>query len=177
MKASEVVWSVEGQTEFYLDELAKVSMEQICRKPNDHAWSMGQMLVHLMNSARFMQLVNVEACRDASNPNVLVGGAKNDRGKEVFRAGSIPPISIQVPPSPQYTPAQPESMEQIRTGMQDVIARMRSVAPTLNEIPTENTVQHPGLGYLNAQEWFQLIEMHYRHHRHQLDRLKEFLGV
>ncbi len=177
MNASEIVSNVEAQTEIYLNELTNLSMDQLCRKPNDEAWSMGQMMVHLMNSARFMQLRNVEACRDASNPDTHVGGDKNDRGKEVFRVGSFPPIQIQVPPSPQYTPAQPDSEEEIRAGMQDVIARMRSVAPALDEIPPENTVEHPGLGYLNAKEWFQLVEMHYRHHRHQLGRLKEFLGV
>ncbi len=177
MNTNEIVTSVGAQTELYLNELTSLSMDQLCRKPSDDAWSLGQMMVHLMNGARFMQLPNVEACRDASNPAVHVGGAKNDRGEEVFRVGSFPPIQIQVPPSPQYTPVQPESKEEIRAGMQDVIARMRSVAPALDEIPAENTVEHPGFGYLNAKEWFQLIEMHYRHHRHQLGRLKEFLGV
>ena len=177
MNTSEIVLGVEAQTEFYLNELTNLSMDQLCRKPRDDAWSLGQMMVHLMNSARFMQLPNVEVCRDATNSAVHVGGSKNDRGEEVFRVGSFPPIRIQVPPSPQYTPAQPESKEEIRVGMQDVIVRMRSVAPALDEIPTENTVAHPGFGYLNAKEWFQLIEMHYRHHRHQLGRLKEFLGV
>ncbi|OFW79710.1 MAG: hypothetical protein A2201_04025, partial [Alicyclobacillus sp. RIFOXYA1_FULL_53_8] len=156
---------------------ANVSMEQLCRKPNDDEWSLGQMMAHLMNSARFMQLRNVEACRDASNPAVHVGGTKNDRGEAAFRAGSFPPIRIQVPPTPQYTPAQPKSKEEIRAGMEDVISRMRAVSSTLAEIPTENTVEHPGFGHLNAKEWFQLLEMHYRHHRHQLARLKEFLGV
>ena len=177
MNTSEIVLSVEAQTEFYLSELTNLTMDQLCRKPGDNAWSVGQMMVHLMNSARFMQLPNVEACRDASNPAVRVDGAKNDRGAEVFRVGSIPPIRIQVPPSPQYTPAQPESKEEIRAGMQDVIVRMQAVAPALDEIPAGNTVEHPGFGYLHAKEWFQLIEMHYRHHRHQLGRLKEFLGV
>ncbi|MHB1955524.1 MAG: DinB family protein [Sulfobacillus sp.] len=177
MNASEIVSSVEAQTETYLNELANLSMDQLRRKPNDDAWSLGQMMVHLMNSARFMQLSNVDACRDASNPAVHVGGAKTDRGEAAFRVGSFPPIRIQVPPSPQYTPAQPESKDEIRAGMQDVMVRVRSVASTLDEIPAENTVEHPGFGYLNAKEWFQLVEMHYRHHLHQLGRLKEFLGA
>ncbi|MCY0870562.1 MAG: DinB family protein, partial [Firmicutes bacterium] len=100
-----------------------------------------------------------------------------DIGRELFRVGSFPPIQIKVPPSPQYTPMQPESKEEIRAGMQEVIVRMRSIAPALDDIPAENTVEHPRFGYLNAKEWFQLTEMHYRHHRHQLNRLKEFLGI
>lgn len=176
MNMSEIVLSVEVETESYLNELANVNMEQLCRKPSDHAWSVGQMMVHLMNSARFMQLRNVETCREAANPGVRVGGTKNERGEAAFREGSLP--FVQVPPTtPGYTPTQPQSKEEIRVGMEDVIVRMRAVASTLDEIPSENTVEHPGFGYLNAREWFQLIEMHYRHHRHQLGHLKEFLEV
>lgn len=47
------------------------------------------MMVHLMNSARVMQLRNVELCRDAANPAIRVGGTKNDRG-EVTREGELP---------------------------------------------------------------------------------------
>lgn len=176
MNMNEIVLSVEVQTESYLNELANTSMEKLCRKPSDDAWSLGQMMVHLMNSARFMHLRNVDACRDTSNPGVRVGGSKNERGEAAFREGSFPPIRIQVPPTPQYTPTQPQSKEEIRAGMEDVIARMRAMVSTLDEIPAENTVEHAGFGHLNAKEWFQLIEMHFRHHRHQLIRLKEFLG-
>lgn len=176
MNTNEMVSSVEVQTGFYLNELTNLTMDQLCRQPVDDAWSMGQMMVHLMSSARFMQLANVNACRDAENPAVHVGGTKNERGEELFRAGSFPPIRIQVPPSPQYTPAQPTSKEEIRVGMASVVDLMRSVAKTLDEIPAENTVLHPRLGFLNAKEWFQMVEMHYRHHRHQLTRLQEFLA-
>lgn len=177
MNTNEILLSVEAQTTSYLNELANLSMEQICRKPSADEWSLGQMLVHLMNSSRLMHLRNVEVCKDASNPGVCVGGVKNDRGERAFREGSFPPVRIQVPPSPQYTPTQPAGKEEIQAGMQDVIVRMRAVASILDEIPLENTVEHPGFGYLNGEEWFQLIEMHYRHHRHQLGRLHAFLGV
>lgn len=173
---SEIVSGVEAQTKVYLNELSNVSMEQLCRKPSDDEWSLGQMMVHLMNSAT-IQLRNVELCRNAADPAVRVAGTKNDRGKAAFREGSFPPVRIHVPPTPEYTPAQPQSKDEIREGMQDVIARMRAIMLTVDEIPNENTVEHPGFGNLNAKEWFQLIEMHYRHHRHQLVRLQDFLRM
>lgn len=177
MNPSEIVLSVETRVKTYLMELENWDMEQLCRKPSEDAWSLGQMLVHLMTAPHFMQLRNLELCRDASNPAVQIGGAKSPIGEEVFRMGSFPPDPIRVPPSPQYTPAEPQSKDEIRVGMQDVISRMRSTAETLEEIPVENTVEHPRFGYLNAREWFQLIEMHYRHHLLQLNRLKAFLGA
>lgn len=176
MNTSEVVSGVKVETESYLQEVERLSMDQIVSQPSPDEWSIGQMMIHLMNSGRFMQLRNVEACRDATHPDVHVGGCKTEKGEVVFNSGSFPAIRIQVPPSPQYTPAQPKTKEEIRDGMEDLIKRMERIAPTLTEIPLDHKIEHPGFGYLNATEWFQLIEMHYRHHQHQLARLKHALG-
>ena len=37
-------------------------------------------------------------------------------------------------------------------------------------------VEHPGFSYLNAKEWYQLIEMHFRHHQRQKKELDQFLN-
>lgn len=102
---------------------------------------------------------------------------KTERGQAVFAAGSFPPVAIRVPPSPQYTPQQPASKDEIVRGLRRVTARMRELEPALASIPAERTRLHPALGALNAVEWFQLIEMHYRHHLLQKERLDAFLGL
>ncbi|MNY73733.1 hypothetical protein D3C86_2125930 [compost metagenome] len=56
-----------------------------------------------------------------------------------------------------------------------MIDRMKEVLPQLEKGTMQNTVPHPRFGPLNAQEWFLLIEMHYRHHLLQMDRLTQFL--
>ncbi|MGC5328690.1 DinB family protein, partial [Brevibacillus sp. SYSU BS000544] len=125
--------------------------------------------------AVYMQLRNIELCRKGEAGSVVINGAKSEAGAAVFGQGSFPPIRIQVPASPQYTPAQPESKEQIVEGLNMVLAKMKEMGPTLEEISPQMTVAHPRLGELNAKEWFSLVEMHYRHHLHQKDRLKQFL--
>lgn len=175
MNTQEIVKRFEEITALYLEELDRFSMEQLLHKPNAEDWSIGQLYVHLVGSARHMQLRNVELCRDASHPAVQADGSKSEAGGAIFAQGAFPPIRIHVPPSPEYTPGQPDSKEGLAEDLRSVAARMRELEPLLAGIPSCHTVAHPRLGYLNATEWFELAEMHYRHHLRQLERLKALL--
>lgn len=169
---AEALQALEKSVERYIDELDSFSMEQLLAKPSEEDWSIGQMYVHLIQSARNMHLRNADQCI-TGNEAVLVGtGEKTENGKKAFELGGFPPIRIRVPASPQYTPQQPESKEQLIDGLQAVVERMRRTEPALDQAPHENTVPHPNFGALNAAEWFLLVEMHYRHHFLQLERLK-----
>lgn len=156
----------------YIHELDSFSLDQLQQKPSDNEWSIGQMIQHLINSALHMHLRNMDQCLV---PQDLQGSpaGKTETGAAAFAQGSFPPIRIQVPPSPQYTPKQPESKEQLIQGLHAVIQRMKEAEPTLEKASKQNTVSHPSFGGLNAEEWFLLVEMHYRHHLLQLDRLKQ----
>jgi hypothetical protein len=132
------------------------------------------MYLHLIRTALFMQLKNAEACREQETAAPSTG--KTEPGVEIFALGSFPPVRVRVPASPQYTPPQPESIEEIEHGLHAVIARMREVEPTLASIPEDRTVSHPRLGGLNALEWYALVEMHYRHHLLQKERLDSYLN-
>ncbi|NQX61767.1 DinB family protein [Paenibacillus qinlingensis] len=157
----------------YIHELDKFSLEQLKQKPSDNEWSIGQMVQHLISSALYMQLRNVDQCLMASQDPSVSREEKTVDGGAVFAQGSFPPIRIHVPPSAQYTPEQPESKEQLIQGLHTVIQRMQEIEPTLDKASKQNTVSHPRFGGLCAEEWFLLVEMHYRHHLLQLGRLKE----
>ncbi|MED4753206.1 DinB family protein [Brevibacillus choshinensis] len=172
MNIKEVCKSLQESTSRYVEELKHFSIEELTRQPSPSEWSIGQMYVHLYQSALYMQLSNVEKCRSGSG---LTTGEKTEIGKTVFANGELPPVRVQVPPSPEYTPSQPESKEQILEGMNAVVARMQAVESQLHEISPEGKIAHPAFGPLNGVEWFQLVAMHYRHHFRQLDRLKSEL--
>lgn len=159
----------------YIHELDQFNMEQLKEKPSDNEWSIGQMVQHLISSALYMQLRNIDQCLMPSQDSLVPRTEKTEVGAAVFAQGSFPPIRIHVPPSPQYTPEQPESKEQLIQGLHTVIQRMKDIEPTLEKVSKENTVPHPSFGGLYAEEWFLLVEMHYRHHLLQLDRLKQGL--
>ena len=151
-------------------------MEELTRQPGEEDWSLGQMYQHLCNTALYMQIRGIEACKEGPGNPAVSGAAKSEAGASAFSMGSFPPIRIKVPASPQYTPGQPESKEKLRESFHTVLRRMRELEPDLAAIPAERTVAHPRLGGLNATEWFALVEMHYRHHLLQQERLVQFLA-
>ncbi|GAA4700491.1 DinB family protein [Brevibacillus fulvus] len=170
---AEALQALEETVERYLIELEAIDMEQLQKKPSEEEWSIGQMYNHLIQSAQFMHLHNVDQC--------LAGGGaaaddamaeKTESGTEVFDRGSFPPVRIRIPASPQYTPKQPESKEELRAGFRSVVERMKRTESTLNKAPRSKKIHHPRFGALDANEWFLLVEMHYRHHLLQLERLK-----
>jgi hypothetical protein len=169
---TEALQAFEAAVERYIDELGNFNMEQLLAKPSEEDWSIGQMYVHLIRSAQNLHLRNVDQCIAGSDAAPEGTGEKTENGKKVYELGSFPPIRIRVPASPQYTPQQPESKEQLVDELQAVVVRMRSTEPALAQAPLENTIPHPNFGALNAVEWFLLVEMHYRHHFLQLERLK-----
>ncbi|MGV2962409.1 DinB family protein [Paenibacillus sp. AGC30] len=168
---TEVLTSFETAVERYLVELNKLDMGSLYKKQSEEEWSIGQMYVHLIQSALFLHLHNIEQCLSSGDSTLNSGEEKTELGRQVFELGQFPPVPIKVPASPQYTPQPPESMESLIDGLRMVVERMRSTAAVLHQASVNNKIRHPRLGALNAQEWFLLIEMHYRHHFLQLDRL------
>lgn len=159
----------------YLVDLENLDMEQLHAKPNEEEWSIGQMYMHLIQSAHLMHLRNVDQCLGGSEAVIGITGEKTENGRTAFELGSFPSIRIKVPASPQYTPQQPESKEQLMEGLRGVVERMKRTEITLSQASVENRILHPGFGALNATEWFLLVEMHYRHHLLQLERLQNFI--
>ncbi|MGO4732392.1 DinB family protein [Paenibacillus sp. 2KB_22] len=168
---TEVLESLETSVERYLAELRKLDMDSLHRKQSEEEWSIGQMYVHLIQSALFMQLHNIEQCLSSKDSTLNSDEKKTELGRQVFELGQFPPVPVKVPASPQYTPQPPESKESLSEGLHMVVERMRNTEPLLHQASENNKILHPRLGALNAQEWFLLIEMHYRHHFLQLNRL------
>lgn len=168
----EALQEFERTVQRYLNELENLDMEQLLKKPSEEEWSIGQMIIHLINSAQFMHLRNVDLCLTGNDSDLSQSGEKTENGKAAFELGSFPPIRIKVPASPQYTPQQPDRKEQLTEGIINVVERMKRTEANLSQTPEQKKLDHPGFGALNAKEWFLLVEMHFRHHLLQLDRLK-----
>ncbi|WP_136607358.1 DinB family protein [Paenibacillus dokdonensis] len=175
MNTQETIQRLEGVTQHYLKELERFSMEDLTRKPGEDEWSLGQMYMHLINASLYLHLRNVRACASSAE-DVLTEGEKSERGEAAFLNNEFPPIRVHVPPSPAYTPRQPDSKEQIREGLLSVLAEMKKAEQVVDGAPKQNKLIHPGFGALNAAEWFMLVEMHYRHHLRQKERIESVLA-
>ena len=159
----------------WLRELDTYTEEQFLRKPSEHEWSIGQVYMHLFQSAKFFHLKQIEQC--AAQQGTVTNGEKKMPGKISFMLGMFLPVRIKVPPSPQYTPPQPKNKEEATTKLNKIIIDVKNILPAVEHASLENKTAHPALGYLNAREWYQLISMHFHHHLRQKARLDKFLGI
>lgn len=89
---AETLHEFEATVDRYLIKLDNLEMEQLLRKTDEDEWSIGQMYMHLIQSAQFMQLNNVDQCLAGNEATVVVSGIKTEQGREVFELGSFPPV-------------------------------------------------------------------------------------
>lgn len=153
---------------YYMEELEKYSTEQFRIKPSAEEWSLGQMYNHLISATR-MQLDAIAKCR---NEVPSATNKKTDMGEKVYMMGAFPDIKIKLPDHPGYTPENPANKEDVQKQLLELITIIKKIESTIPTIPSDCKVAHPGLGYLNAAEWFQLISMHFAHHLRQKERLE-----
>ena len=165
----------ESLVQIWQNEINKYTEEQFLRKPHDDEWSIGQVYMHLYQSAKFLHIKQIEQC--VSRQGATINGKKAKKGKVVFTLGMFLPIRVKVPPSPQYTPAQPKNKEEVSEKLNQIIIEMKNILQTVEQSLLESKTPHPAFGYLNAREWYQIIPMHFYHHLRQKSRLDKFLGV
>ena len=158
----------------YLTSLDKYSEVDFARKVNVATWSLGQMYGHLVVGTRFYHLKQITQCLDEDG---TMDGKKKLPGTLSFLLGSFPPVRIKVPPSETYTPKQPKSIEAMKSSLESLIVAMREVEQKVASSTSRHKTHHPAFGYLSAREWFQLIEMHFRHHLRQQRRLEQLFAV
>ncbi len=173
MKPDKAYRNFLNQVEIWEEALGKYSLEELLKQPEEGSWSLGQVYMHLISATLDFQLPQAETCMNTSENS---SSGKNFRGFMTYRIlGGFPPVQIKVPPSKTYTPKQPQSREQIEQGLAEVRERMKQVFEGLSQNKSKGKTKHPGLGFLNAREWFALVPMHFKHHLHQKKRLDAFL--
>lgn len=173
MTAKESLQRWEKVSQQWMAALDNYSEEELLRQPEEGAWSIGQVYVHLLGSAQFFHLAHVKTCL-ASNDNSEK--SKKMPGIISYFLGIFPPIKIKVPPSPQYTPPQPKSREALRESYANLQKAMTETAAAIENTTFKGKSEHPAFGFVSAPEWFQMIEMHFHHHLRQKGRLDKFLG-
>ncbi|WP_207952145.1 DinB family protein [Paenibacillus turpanensis] len=176
ISTTESLQKLEELTTHYVEELHQYELEELRRKPDEEQWSLGQMILHLTNTALRTQIPNIKTCLAADQGGAAAAGEKTEAGQMLFGQGGFPNTRIRIEGNPGHTPPQPESKEQLIQGLQEVANGMKELLPLLEKASLASTVSHGRFGALQAVEWFLLVEMHYRHHLKQKDRIKAFLA-
>ena len=165
----------ESLAQIWLQAIDTYTEEQFVHVPAEGSWSIGQLYNHLINSAKNLNLKNIALCDEGKG--TTISGGKKVPGAVTYFFGRIPPVRIKVPPSPTYTPKQPANKAEVKENFIEVIRLVKESRGKAEKALPIIKVAHPAFGFLNAAEWFQLLEMHYRHHLRQKKRLDLFLGV
>ena len=165
----------EKTTKLYLDKLAVYQEEHLQAIPPDEGWSLGQVYVHLILANDHFFLKNAKRC--LSKEDTERGGRKNRNGKIIFLLGGFPNMKYKMPKAVEVIPRPPESLEELRGKLLKSIDIGKEIAKQLEGYDPKEKIQHPAFGYLNAKEWFNMCEMHFRHHLRQIKSLEKFLSI
>ncbi len=164
----------EKTAHFLLGELNKYSLEQILQKPDEKSWSLGQLYNHLTLGTFNFNIKNIRKCIHLKeNKNK----SKSIPGILVFFIGTFPPFRFKVVDPLKYNPAKPESIAEIKENLSKLVLEMNNIKDDLISEKIFGKEKHPVLGYLNSYEWYKLIEMHFRHHLRQKERVEKKLGI
>lgn len=176
MTAQDINAALHATLEPYLNSLGEYTDEQFAHKEADDIWSLGQLYEHLVVSANFFFLANTVRCLDKRKGQE--GGEMNANGDNVYSYNSFPPIKVKIPGSDDKS-AQPEAKEKgdyvgsFTKMLADVDAITERIAADEGTYKTH----HVAFGWLNAIQWYQMLEMHHRHHHRQQAELEGFAGV
>lgn len=157
---------------YWLDEIDNYSESDFLKNPTADSWSVGQVYIHLILGSDHFFIANSAACQLGKGD--LKKGGKNKYGALIFFLKRFPPMKFNLPKS-GVQPREPESIEYVRNKLIKTIEKIQQTAGSLNGFDTKMKIKHPGFGYLNAEEWLQLNEFHFKHHIRQKNQLDKFL--
>lgn len=102
---------------------------------------------------------------------------KTEFGQLLFDQGGFPPIKIRLPDEWNQPPNNSDSKETLTNRLDGLLSRLRESERQLEAINPNFKVKHDGFGWLNAQEWYELVGMHSRHHLRQKSELDQRLEL
>lgn len=154
--------------EQYMLNLDRYSMKQLRFKCNENVWSVGQMYIHVIEVAE-EYIRHIESCTKATHEEPE---GKTEDGTKAFAEKEWPNIRVKLEQPPNAT-RNPESKDEIKAGLEQVLEKLAYWASCVNEANPACKVRHGWFGWLNARDWFEMVGMHSRHHLRQKAILDE----
>lgn len=93
----------------------------------------------------------------------------------LFTSNEFPDKKLKGPPDIE-DPGQPESIGQLEKAWKEMKSKLALLEDKISTSDYRGKTKHPGLSYLGTWEWVQFIDIHFRHHLRQKERLDRYLG-
>lgn len=163
-------------SEEWLNDLKNFKDEQIALKASENQWCLAELYDHIMRVARTYQIPNFRKCLSEGVRKPL---AKNYKGFVIFDVNYLPYTKMRMESFPtkimnDFTPTIKPKQELIEE-FESFIEEVKSLESELLSSHSSIKYLHPLFGWINATEWFRLIEIHTRHHLPQRERIKNFI--
>jgi hypothetical protein len=156
---------------FYKSELQDYSLEQLRYISEEGVWSIGQMYDHLILVSH-SYLDKMETCSYMTEEQHL---GKTEFAEQLYKVGRFPPRKFKLPDELNTPPNNSDSKEKLSSRIDQVILRLNQWESKVDDINPNYKVEHISFGWLNAREWYDLVEMHFSHHLRQKDELEQRL--
>ncbi len=160
--------------EGYIAALDNYSDEQFTHKSAEDVWSLGQMYEHLSVSASYFFMANTLRCLEQRKGQI--SGKKNQYGDNLYKYNSFPPIKIRIPDAVRGPEPVARSRAEYKLLFQKIIADAAPLVEPVSDDLGQYKCLQPAFGWLNAHEWYHLMEMHFRHHLRQQTDLEAVLS-
>jgi len=155
-------------------QLNRYTIEQLHMKPAKDRWSLGQVYIHLIENTMGYNFKQIEICISSDQHK---DEKKHPRWEKYFSENRFPAARIKTDPAGIGEPPQPKSIQQVKQRLVRVKKSMIEYEKKISQSKFNGKVKHPGLLYLDAAEWFQFVELHFRHHLKQKKRIDEYLRM
>ncbi|MCT4783348.1 MULTISPECIES: DinB family protein [Exiguobacterium] len=155
----------------FKDDLDGYTERQLRYQAADDIWSIGQMYDHIIVVAE-EYADEIKRCLASTEEQPL---GKTEFGERLFQAGGFPPMKIRLPDEMNQPPNNTDKRELLERRIDALLSRLERLEPFVRSANPYVKAQHGGFGWLNAQEWYALIEMHTRHHLRQQADLERYL--
>jgi hypothetical protein len=163
MQAEKIYKSFVEKAKYYLKELDFYGTFQFAQHPIERKWSIGQLYDLLIHGTTAFHLSQIKNCLEKINGEE--GGKKTFKGRLVFQFHTFP-FKVNWFTPEIYEPKQPESPTKIKDDLYKFLKVMNRVAKEIDVAgPLTYKTCHPVLGMLNALEWYQLIDIHYKYQK------------
>ena len=174
LTTQEIYESLTKTIDGYITSLDGYSEEQFAHKEAEDIWSLGQMYEHLILTASYFFLANTQRCLDQRKGQL--GGEKNQYGDNLYKYNQFPPIKIKIPEVLRGPEPVAKAKSEYRALLEKNLSDAQNMIGSVQNDSGEYKCIQPAFGWLNAHEWYHLMEMHFRHHLRQQVELEGFVN-
>lgn len=176
MEIADIKRPLVQHVEHYSESLKGYELADFKYKKGNDIWSLCQLYDHLCISNAFFFMANTVRCLEERKGQL--GGQLEIQGAWVLKHNSMSDGRFKGPSGSEQPCEGKDPREHYGSMLTEQLGQLNEIAARLEVGFNENyKCRHGRFGWMNALEWFQLLEIHLRHHLRQQKELEAFAAA